>query len=275
MLCPHMTHNNITYKYQRWAKNKCLKLLNPLGEKWKLILHRKTTDKIKTKPFSHPGVQSHKQQSWPSPSTPASSYPVFRCNVQRPPLSWKCAASLPVLQQRCPLEGGAFTESTAALTFCVFVWENVENFWDTHLLQKILRPVKVLLVWWQWGAGAAEGSSVLEAEEVEEEEEEATEVEAKGPSPPSGCSSSGCWSMACWVSSTLCLSAASLTGSAGPGSAEQSSQGPSGTQPFWQLHLHSQVHRARAAHTGSAASAQLQLTAGSCSTHNTQAAPPC
>lgn len=47
-------------------------------------------------------------------------------------------------------------------------------------------------MWWQRGAGAAEGSSVLEAEEVEEEEEEATEVEAKGPSPPSGCSSSGC-----------------------------------------------------------------------------------
>ncbi len=56
----------------------------------------------------------------------------------------------------------------------------------THLL-KILRPVKVLLVWWQRGAGAAEGSSVLEAEEdeVEVEEEEATEVEVKGPSPPS------------------------------------------------------------------------------------------
>lgn len=69
----------------------------------------------------------------------------------------------------------------------------MENFQDTHLLPKILRPVKVLLLWWQRGAGAADGSRVLEAEEEEEEAlEEATEVEAKGPSPPSGCSSSGC-----------------------------------------------------------------------------------
>lgn len=68
---------------------------------------------------------------------------------------------------------------------------------DTHLLPKIFSPVKVLLPWWQWGAGAVEGSLALEAEEVDEEEEEedaAEVVEAKGPSPPSGCccSSSGC-----------------------------------------------------------------------------------
>lgn len=51
---------------------------------------------------------------------------------------------------------------------------------DTHLLQKIRRPVKVLLVWRQRGAGGTEGSSVLEEEE---DEEEATEVEVKGSSP--------------------------------------------------------------------------------------------
>lgn len=62
---------------------------------------------------------------------------------------------------------------------------------ETHLLQKILRPVKVLLVWWQRAAGAAEGTSALEAEEDEVEEEEAAEVEAKGPSPPS-CSEVSC-----------------------------------------------------------------------------------
>lgn len=63
---------------------------------------------------------------------------------------------------------------------------------DTHLLQKILRPVKVLLVLWQRGAGAAGGSSGLEADGDEvEEEEEATEVEVKGPSPPS-CSGASC-----------------------------------------------------------------------------------
>lgn len=28
--------------------------------------------------------------SWPSCSTPASSHPVFRCNIKRPPLIWKC-----------------------------------------------------------------------------------------------------------------------------------------------------------------------------------------
>lgn len=70
--------------------------------------------------------------------------------------------------------------------FCLCERENVQNFENTHLLQKILRPVKVLLpLWWQPGAGAAEVSSALEDEEV-------AEVEAKVPSTSSGCSSSGC-----------------------------------------------------------------------------------
>lgn len=71
----------------------------------------------------------------------------------------------------------------------------------THLLQKILRPVKVLLLeWWQRGAGAGAGAggSLREAEQDEVEMEEATQVEVKVPSPPpSCCSSSGCCSMTC------------------------------------------------------------------------------
>lgn len=72
---------------------------------------------------------------------------------------------------------------------------------DTHLLlQKILRPVKVLLLCWQGGAGVARGSSALEAEDVE--------VDSSPPSCSGACccSSSSCGGGGC--SSMLVLSAA-------------------------------------------------------------------
>lgn len=67
---------------------------------------------------------------------------------------------------------------------CVRPWRTREQ---AHLLQKILRPVKVLLLWGQWGAAAAGGNSGWDDEDV-------AEVEARVPSPPSGCccSSLGC-----------------------------------------------------------------------------------
>lgn len=70
---------------------------------------------------------------------------------------------------------------------------------DTHLLlQKILRPVKVLLLCWQVGAGVARGSSALEAEDVE--------VDSSPPSCSGARSSSSCCGGGC--SSMLVLSAA-------------------------------------------------------------------
>lgn len=71
---------------------------------------------------------------------------------------------------------------------------------DTHLLlQKILRPVKVLLLCWQGGAGVARGSSALEAEDVEVDS-----------SPPSCSGACCCSSSSCGggCSSMLVLSAA-------------------------------------------------------------------
>lgn len=54
---------------------------------------------------------------------------------------------------------------------------------DTHLLQKILRAVKVLLAWGHRGTVAAVGTSLMEAEEDELAEDKATEAEVKGSSP--------------------------------------------------------------------------------------------
>lgn len=146
----------------------------------------------------------------------------------------------------CFTTGGRAADATLrkSVSVSVSVWAAEQ---DTDLLQNILRPVKVLLVWWQRRAGAAEGNSVWEEDEVEVEE--ATEVEVKGSSPPSCsccccCSSSGCcWSMASPLTAAL--------------RSAQSSHGPSSSQSFWKLHssaaASTSTSQLQVSNTGSAA----------------------